>query len=723
MFVIKSVKTKILSLCISAVVLTILALLCIVSLQKNVLRDDVNVELDALGRNETQKIAQSVYKMCEAQNAVFVEVLRTSMQLASSLYDETSGIAFAEGTTTWNGIDPITNTPRQISLPQMYLDGVLMTPATNADETTNAFADRVGLLSGGICSVFQRMNSAGDMLRVSTNVRNADGSRAIGTFISATQADGSANPIIGAVLRGQTFEGRAKVLGTWHLASYKPLYDQNKNVVGVLAIAVKQSTFEKLRQSIMDIVVGQTGYVFVVGGKGDQKGVYLISKDGERDGENIWEAQDANGSKFIQSVVGKALKTENGSVDFETYPWKNTGETIARNKVAAVTYFEPWDWVIGSGTYEDDFRQAQERVSASLNRMMFYTLIGGLILFFVFGALATLVSSRIANPLRRATQVAEAVAQGDLTQTLDIKQADEVGQLAIALNLMEDRLNELIGSIQASAVQVSTASEELSSSSQILSSGATEQAASLEETSASIEELTASIQSNSENANTATRSATQCSEKAEKGGQSVLATVDAMKRIAEQITVIDDIADQTNLLALNAAIEAARAGEMGKGFAVVAVEVRKLAERSQSAAQEISELARNSVSGAEEAGRLIQEVVPEIQDTASLVQEINSACEEQAAGASQISQAVTQLDQVTQQNASTSEESAAASEELSAQAQAMQEQVSMFKIRAAVGHNGRPAKPASLHHDFHAPHKMLPDNTHFGPNDSIDHME
>ena len=308
-------------------------------------------------------------------------------------------------------------------------------------------------------------------------------------------------------------------------------------------------------------------------------------------------------------------------------------------------------------------------------------------------AIALFVATSIANPLIKGVRFAEIVADGDLTQQLDIDQKDEVGILAAALNGMVEKLQMVMQGISQSAGQVASASEELSASAQNLSSGSSEQAANLEETSASLEELNASIGVNSESATGASETASRCADRAEEGGRAVLETVEAMKSIANQIAIIDDIADQTNLLALNAAIEAARAGEMGKGFAVVAVEVRKLAERSQKAAQEISELAANSVSRAEEAGTLIQEIVPEIQQTATAVQEINSACQEQAAGAGQITQAVTQLDEVTQQNASTSEEAASASEELAAQAQVMQESVSRFKISSNGNGNGHAAAP------------------------------
>lgn len=278
-----------------------------------------------------------------------------------------------------------------------------------------------------------------------------------------------------------------------------------------------------------------------------------------------------------------------------------------------------------------------------------------------------------------AADIAAQVAQGDLTIQVHTKAGDN-SSLLYAMKCMVEQLSETIGNVHLAAESLSSASEEVSATSQSLSQAASEQAASLEETSASIEEMSASISQNNENAKVTDGIASKSSAQARSGGQAVAATVEAMKSIADKISIIDDIAYKTNLLALNAAIEAARAGEHGKGFAVVAAEVRKLAERSQISAQEIGELADTSVKTAEMAGDLLQEMVPSITQTAELVQEIAAASEEQSSGATQINQAMNQISQTTQQNASAAEELSATSEEMSAQAEKLQSLVGLFKL-------------------------------------------
>lgn len=294
--------------------------------------------------------------------------------------------------------------------------------------------------------------------------------------------------------------------------------------------------------------------------------------------------------------------------------------------------------------------------------------------------LGYILSKSITGPVMKGVSFAKKLSEGDLTETVDVYQKDEIGVLAEALRNMKDKLTEVVSDVQSATDNVATGSEELSASSESLSQGATEQAASIEEVSSSMEQMAANISQNAENAKETDVLATKAAADARESGNAVVQTVDAMKSIAEKISIIEEIARQTNLLALNAAIEAARAGEHGKGFAVVASEVRKLAERSGTAAAEISELSSSSVEVAEKAGTMLQALVPDIEKTASLVQEITAASNEQNSGAVQINQAIAQLDTVIQQNASASEEMASTSEELSSQAQHLQMTMSFFKV-------------------------------------------
>ncbi len=309
-------------------------------------------------------------------------------------------------------------------------------------------------------------------------------------------------------------------------------------------------------------------------------------------------------------------------------------------------------------------------------------------------AAAIWISLNISRSLSRAVGLAGSVANGDLSQTIPSASNDEVGDLIRSLNLMVEKLRQIVAEALTAAQNVSAGSQELSASAEQLSQGATEQASSAEEASSSMEEMASNVKQNADNANQTEKIAAQSAKDAEASGAAVGRAVNAMQTIAEKITIVQEIARQTDLLALNAAVEAARAGEHGKGFAVVASEVRKLAERSQAAAAEIGTLSTDTVKVAQEAGEMLAKLVPDIKKTAELVVEITAACREQDVGSAQINQAIQQLDKVGQQNASASEEVSSTSEELASQAEQLQSTISFFRIDEA----NRERSPAPVDH-------------------------
>ncbi|HJV86433.1 MAG TPA: methyl-accepting chemotaxis protein [Noviherbaspirillum sp.] len=316
-----------------------------------------------------------------------------------------------------------------------------------------------------------------------------------------------------------------------------------------------------------------------------------------------------------------------------------------------------------------------------------------------------LVARSITVPVAQAVELAEAVAEGDLTRNITVTSKDEIGKLLAALKYMNDNLARIVSQVRSGTETIASASGQIATGNLDLSSRTEEQAGSLEETASSMEELTATVRQNAENAQQANRLSISASEIAGKGGAVVSQVVDTMasintssRKIVDIIGVIDGIAFQTNILALNAAVEAARAGEQGRGFAVVAAEVRSLAQRSAAAAKEIKTLISDSVDKVDdgtrlvnEAGATMEDIVTSVQRVTDIMGEITAATREQTAGIEQINQAISQMDQTTQQNASLVEEAAAAAEALREQAATLSHAVNVFRVDHA-----RHAAPVSM---------------------------
>jgi methyl-accepting chemotaxis protein len=424
---------------------------------------------------------------------------------------------------------------------------------------------------------------------------------------------------------------------------------------------------------------GDSGYFWIDTSEGTN--VVLLGRDSE--GTNRFDLQDVRGNYLVREINKVAL--EGGGYTYYYFPKTEGGEALPKRSYSE--YFEPFDWVIGTGNYIDDITQIidEKRVEAmdELKNLFLLSFIFIFIALVIALFASILLGWKISKPIIYASEITAKISTGDLTGQISNKYIglkDEIGSLLTSLITMDGNLKEIVSEIINSSNVIAVSSNQLSSASDQMSQGATEQAASIEEISASIEQMNSNIANNADNAKETEKIAQKASIDAEDSGKAVNLATTSLKQITEKISIIEEIARQTNLLALNAAIEAARAGEHGKGFAVVASEVRKLAERSQIAAGEILVLSAETEEAADNATVMLERLVPDIQKTAELVQEISAATSEQATGIDQVNSAITQMDQVVQQNASASEEVAATAETLVSKAEDQKETVSFFKV-------------------------------------------
>ncbi|PTX90707.1 Cache 3/Cache 2 fusion domain-containing protein [Opitutus sp. ER46] len=587
------VSTKITLLSFSMVALTVVVLTAIVFVQKSRLAPVLGRYLDEQAFAESSKIVRIIRDNCASAQTQSHRQLEHGLTVARETLLAKGAVTFAGESVAWEAENQVNQQKVRVDLPKFCVGGEWIGQNANW-KARSPIVDEARHLTNLQVTLFQRMNDAGDMLRVATTLQRADGSRAIGTFIPATNADGQPNAIVASVLKGENYLGRAMGMDTWYQAMYEPLWDAaHQKVIGMLFVGMDMTEATRaVRESIAKITVGKTGYVFVFGSKNDLRGKYIVSQNGAADGKQMWETRDTNGEFVVQNIIKAGLASRGDRAERVNYLWSDPGAARAREKFSAVTYFEPWDWVIGVSAYYDEYRESQDAALSTLSQLLVWT--AGVALVLV--AAAFIVSKRLAlsvtRPLTVLMHTAQQIARGDNNARAAVESDDEIGQLgeafnsmldarvkakeetddykklqegiqqllrvtadasdgdltvrapvtdgalgnvSDAVNLMLENVGELIKNVQESAKVVANSAMEIQASSEQLARGANTQNQEIVNTSSAVQEMAANTESVSSNAAAANEAAGRARKAAEEGTKAVQDVISGMERIRENV--------------------------------------------------------------------------------------------------------------------------------------------------------------------------------------------
>ena len=372
-----------------------------------------------------EHLVNNIYSMCSVQQEMVQNKLASDLKVAWEILlrrgKEISVVTERE--VFFNAVNQFTNEVMPLTVPFWQIGD---TPIT-LDST---IVDEVRSLVGGTCTIFKRIE--GDhLLRISTNVIGKDGRRATGTFIPAS------SPVARAVLEGKPYRGRAFVVDDWYITAYEPIVGKDGNIIGALYVGVKEQSAHSLREEIRSIKVGQTGYVYIIDGKGE------LRIHPAREGANIVDSRDTSGFEYIRAMIDKALALKAGELGTIRYPWTNPelGETTPRPKMHKFAYFEPWDWIISAGTYEDEIF---ESLLTTRRFVLVMVIVALCLTFFLTVTLAMVLT----KPIQELTEVTARMVKGDLSQRVRVHGADEIGMLGTSFNRMIGQIENYTSNLQ-----------------------------------------------------------------------------------------------------------------------------------------------------------------------------------------------------------------------------------------------------------------------------------
>lgn len=692
-------RHKVIGLALLSALLPALVLTLLLVTKEGPLVARIQKEITSLVETTFNATVHDIYASAQTANDLIKKELEGTLNVINFVIKESGGIYFNYANEIeWSAVNDESYQVTQTKLPQVLIgDQWLGQNKSFAKKTP--IIDPIKDLLGGTISIYQRMNEAGDMLNIATNISTLNHERAIGIYIPAVNSEGDANPINTALLKGQQFRGSAYVFDDWYLTTFEPIKNERNEVIGAIYVGIRQKNIESLIRSIEGISIGPNGYAWIIKGTKSKDILEdLILKSINTDKNTIINEQS---EAIYENIRQNAHNLKEKEIETEHVSWKDPEDSRASKKTIKYTYFKDWDWVIGVTAYDSDFEKPSKEVKTLFDHLIIGVIIAALITLIVVGIIAFVFGSFIVKPITALTRIATRVTEGNIGAAVsliekirrgedkDLAKAlnrnDETGNLLNAIMVMIATLNRIISQVKSSTNQLVSTASEISNAAKAqettvsdFGSSTNQIATAVKQISSTSQELFKTMSNVSDVANEtglmADAGLTELSEMANTMKTLTAATTSISSKLAvisnktaninNVVTTISKVADQTNLLSLNAAIEAEKAAEYGVGFAVVAREIRRLADQTALATLDIEQIVKEMQSavsagvmemdkfteevhsGVLEVGRIsehLQRIIVQVQELSPRFVSVKEGMQSQSQGAHQISGAMANL--------------------------------------------------------------------------------